>query len=90
MPRYHFHSADGHREPDLEGSDLANDQAAQREAMRFAGAVLESEPDSIWQHGTWRVEVTDDNNVLLFTVITIAIDAPRPDFAHFPKVNSST
>ena len=78
MPRYHFHSVDGHRVNDDSGVMLPDDRAAQYEGVRFAGEVLKGEPGLIWEKGQWRVEVTDDDNVLLFTVITLAIDAPRP------------
>lgn len=78
MPRYHFHSADGRRWSDEEGSELASDEAARVEAVRFAGEMLRGNPTELWRHGQWRVEVTDEENVLLFTIITLAIDAPVP------------
>ncbi len=82
MPHYHFHHADGKRDYDREGIELPDDRTARLEAMRYAGSVLKDDPAAIWDHGTWRVEVTDDSNVLLFTVITIALDAPRPDLSN--------
>ena len=78
MPRYHFHCADGHREPDLEGTELADDEAAQHTAIAFAGEVLKHDPKDLWQKGQWRVEVTDAQGALLFTVITLAVDASKP------------
>jgi hypothetical protein len=78
MPIYHFHSVDGSRDPDPDGVELENDTTAQHVAMQFAGEVLKSEPEQIWSNGQWRVEVTDDDNILLFTIITIAVDAPHP------------
>lgn len=78
MPRYHFGSVDGQREADPEGTELADDRAAQSVAIQYAGEVLQSEPDLLWNKGQWRVEVTNDDGVLLFTVITLAIDAPQP------------
>ena len=81
MPRYRFHCADGTREPDTEGVELADDHAARAAAMQFAGQVLHDNPDEIWEHGQWRVEVTDDDGILLWTVITLAVDAPRPNEA---------
>ena len=78
MPRYHFHSADGSRDPDLEGTELENDQAAQQAAVAYAGAMLKDDPMLLWEKGSWRVEVTDEEGVLLFTVVTLAMDAPRP------------
>ena len=78
MKTYHFHCVDGARIPDEEGISLPNDQAAQLEAVRFSGEVLQSEPALIWEKGQWRVEVTDEDGMLLWTVITLAVDAPRP------------
>ena len=78
MPRYHFASVDGHREPDDDGMELADDEAAQLMAVKYAGEVLHSDPRELWGNGQWRVEVTNDEGVLLFTVVTLAIDAPKP------------
>lgn len=78
MPRYHFHCADGSRQYDPEGTVLASDETARQEAIKFAGSVLKDDPDGIWQAGQWRVEVTDDDDALLFTVITLVVDAPKP------------
>lgn len=77
MPLYHFSSVDGRREPDPDGAELDNDEAAQAYAITYAGEVLKSDPAILWAHGQWRVEVTDDAGQLLFTVITLAIDAPQ-------------
>ena len=76
MPRYHFHTADGRRRSDPEGSELPNVGAARIEAVRFASEVLRGKADELWREGQWRVEVTDDENVLLCTVIVLGIGAP--------------
>ena len=76
MPRYFFHAADGGREPDLKGTVLPDDAAAQYAAVQFAGETLRWNPKDIWNRGQWRVEVTDERGALLFTVITLAVDAP--------------
>ena len=81
MPRYFFHSADGHRNPDTDGVDLENDRAAQRAAVAYLGAALEDDPDLVWRKGHWRVEVTDEAGRLRWTVMAIAVDAPGPDDA---------
>lgn len=81
MPRYFFHSADGHREPDLDGVELPDDRAAQRAAVQLLGAALEDDPDLVWRKGQWRVEVTDQTGRLRWTVMAIAVDAPGPDDA---------
>jgi hypothetical protein len=78
VPRSRFHSADGERDYDREGCELPDDEAAQIEAVRYAGEVLRWNAAALWARGQWRVEVTDDAGTLLFTVITLAVDAPRP------------
>lgn len=45
MPRYFFHTVDGGRDFDQEGTELPNDAAARKAAIRFAGAVMHDEPD---------------------------------------------
>lgn len=79
MPRYFFHSADGHRNPDTEGVELPNDRAAQRAAVAYLGAALEDDPEMLWHKGNWRVEVTDETGRLKWTVMVMAIDAPGAD-----------
>ncbi len=60
MPRYFFHTADGSRERDEEGTELPDHNAARREAIKLAGAVLSEQPDVLWHSRDFRVEVTDD------------------------------
>ena len=76
MPRYHFHTADGRRWSDTEGSDLPDAQAARVEAVGFASEMLRGKADELWRDGEWRVEVTDEQNALLCTVIVLCFDAP--------------
>lgn len=76
MPRYFFHAADGRRDRDSTGVELADHASARAEAIRFAGAVLTDEPEVLWEGGPFRIEVTDAAQHLLFTVVTLTIDAP--------------
>jgi hypothetical protein len=79
MPLYHFNTVDGGRHRDIEGVELSDDDAARKEGIRFAGSVLAHEPDALWDGRDFRVEVTDHQHTLLFTIITLAVDAPpRP------------
>ena len=77
MPLYHFHVASGRRLTDGDGFELPNDKAAHLEAIRFAGEMLRDQPDVLWDTGQWRVEVCDEQNALLFTVIVLGVDAPE-------------
>ena len=73
--RYYFHTADGSRDRDDTGIELPNLAAARQQAIVYAGECMTDDP-SILAHRHFRVEVTDDRDLLLFTVITIAISAP--------------
>lgn len=78
MPRYFFHSVDGGRERDRDGVELPDDVAAQGMAVAFLGEFLKDDPHQLWEQGTLRVEVTNEVGVLLWTLVTLTIDAPRP------------
>ena len=74
MPRYFFHTADGSRERDTTGTELRDCNAARREAVRFAGAVLSHEPEILWDGHDFLIEVTDASDLMLFTIIMRAVD----------------
>jgi hypothetical protein len=79
MPRYFFATADGSRERDDEGLELSDNNAARRAAIRYAGAIMEGDPNVLWDGQDFRIEVTDEKGRLLFTVITLAVDAPASE-----------
>ncbi len=76
MPRYFFHTADGSRNRDTEGTELLNHDVARVQAIKYAGALLTDEPDVLRGSRDFRIEVTDNTDILLFTVIMLAFDAP--------------
>ena len=76
MPTYFFHTADGDRDLDKEGTELPDNAAARKAAIKFAGAVMHDDPDVLWDGHDYRVEVTNQTGDLLFTVIMLSIDAP--------------
>ena len=75
MPRYVFHTADGWRARDKDGTELPDRQAARVEAIRYTGAVMLENPGVLWDGRDFRIEVTDETGTLLFTVIRGAGDA---------------
>ncbi|RYB01412.1 DUF6894 family protein [Lichenibacterium ramalinae] len=90
MPRYFFHRTDGDFDPDREGTELPNLNAARLEAIRYAAETVKDSPDQIWSSTPFRIEVSDDTGMLLSTVIILEIEAPAarglrgsqvPDFA---------
>jgi hypothetical protein len=76
MPRYFFTTADGTREPDLDGTELPDVASARVEAIKYAGEVLSDHPEIIWDGEDFRVEVSDANGLVLFTVVTMAMNSP--------------
>jgi hypothetical protein len=76
MPRYFFHTADGRRERDTEGTELPDHNTARRKAVKFAGTVLSQQPEILWDGHDFRIEVTDHNGLMLFTIIMLAVNAP--------------
>jgi len=68
MPLFHFNLADHVREPDIEGTELCDIAAARVEAIVFAGEYLRDNPAIINDGRDFRVEVTDDGGMPLFTV----------------------
>ena len=76
MPRYFFHTADGSRVRDTEGSELKDHGAARIEAIAYLGSCMRESPNVLSDGRDFRVEVTDDTEMLLFTIIALAIDAP--------------
>lgn len=76
MPRYFFHSADGARNWDEAGVELRDDGIARIEGIRLAGSVLNDEPELLQDGHDFRIEVTNSDKRLLFTIIALAVNAP--------------
>lgn len=69
MPRYFFNLRDGEDLPDETGVELANEQEARIQAVVLAGGLLKDHPDgAFWDGHSWRVEVTDESQTLLFAL----------------------
>jgi len=68
MPRYFFHTEDGRRFPDKEGTDLPDIGAARSAAIMVLSEVLRDNPDEFWTHERFKVTVTDEAKRTLFTI----------------------
>lgn len=66
MPRYFFHVQDGQYDRDIQGTVLEDLEAARREAVRFAGALLAEHHEKFWDVGEWSLQVADDEGMTLF------------------------
>lgn len=67
MPHYFFDLSNSERETDETGIELPDDNAAQCEAIRFAGEILRHQPGRLEQ-GSMKVDVSDRAQRVLFSV----------------------
>ncbi|RWD73286.1 hypothetical protein [Mesorhizobium sp.] len=85
MPIFHFHVDNGEFNPDDEGVDLPDLDAARQEAVRAAGEMINDSKQSFWEHMTpWIMNVTDDQNRLLFT-LQFAAKVPSGQALYIPR-----
>jgi hypothetical protein len=73
---FFFNKAGAVYDPDVDGIELLTFAEARVQAVRFAAETLRDRPELAWLGEEFRVEVTDQNQLVLFTVITVGIDAP--------------
>lgn len=76
MARYYFHTTDGTVERDTEGMECADLTEVRQRAIRYAGDIMSDEPEVLWDGRDFRVEATNEAGDLLFTIVTLAINAP--------------
>ncbi|EQB14791.1 DUF6894 family protein [Novosphingobium lindaniclasticum] len=70
--RYFFKVTNGVREVDLAGTELLDENAARREAVRFAGELLKDEP-MLLDHSRLLVSVRNEDGSIEFA-ITIRLE----------------
>ena len=76
MERFYFHLTSTHDTPDLEGVDLDGLEAARCHAVKMIADVLCETPKAYWDAEIYRVTVTDEGRLILFTVEMVSTDAP--------------
>jgi hypothetical protein len=76
MPRYHFHTEDGHHHPDPEGLDLPDSVAVRTEAIRAMGQLVNERHDDFWRNGAFRMIVADHTGLTLIILDLIATVSP--------------
>ena len=75
MARYFFHSEDGRRISDEEGTELATLAAARIEAVRVLGDLLKEDPGHVLATGGLQLTVTDEAGLIYFALDLSATDA---------------
>lgn len=73
--RFYFHLAEAVHNPDNEGIELASIAEARTMAVQSAAELIRDRPHVVWAGEEVRLEVTDSNQLLLFTVIVFGVDA---------------
>ena len=76
MPRFFFHVFDGKDLRDDIGTELSDFDAAQVVAIRFAGEILRDEAHRIEVGQEWRMDVTDESNLVLLRLDFSAVASP--------------
>lgn len=72
---FFFNQAGAVYDPDVQGIELATISDARIQAVKFAAQMLTDSPDIAWLGDEYRVEVTDENQLALFTFIALGVDA---------------
>jgi hypothetical protein len=75
--RYFFNLAGAVYDPDNQGVEFGTAADARAEAVKFAGELIRDHPTMVWAGEDFRVEVTDGNQTVLFTVIVVGVIAPE-------------
>lgn len=76
MPRYHFNVYDGVTLLDKKGVELPDTNFARREAIRYAGTLLEDGGEKDNLGAEWRMEVTDGAELILFRLDFFVTPSP--------------
>jgi hypothetical protein len=72
---YFFNLAGAVYDPDVEGVDLPTMAEARLYATVSAGELQRDRPGLPWEGEELRVEVTDENQLVLFTLIIFGVEA---------------
>lgn len=79
MPRYHFNLYEGREILDHEGTDLADLQAAQDEALRFVGELLIADGKRLASNRGCCLVVKDEHDVTRFRLdVTLTLETSFP------------
>lgn len=89
MPRYHFNVVNDAPLPDREGIDLPDLRTAQIEAVQFSAQSLSELAETFWDTEEWKLNVTDDDGLILFHLHITGMQAPATQWGrHGPVLES--
>lgn len=72
---FFFNLAGATYDPDVEGIELPSMGQARLTAAIHAGEVLRDRPGLAWEGEELRIEVTDENQLVLFTLIIFGVES---------------
>jgi hypothetical protein len=90
VARYFFNEFNGEYKLDDEGLEFDSPEKARLEAVRYAGEAMRDQPELAWNGDEFRVEVTDKNQLVLFTVIVLGVVAPAGGRSINPALKKSS
>jgi hypothetical protein len=76
VPKFHFEVRTETHVMVTEGIELSNDAAARIEASCRIGELLRKHAGQIWIDQDWRMDVTDQNGLILYVIEVSAMKAP--------------
>ncbi len=76
--RFFFNLAGAVYDPDNEGYELAGLPEARMLAAKEVALTLQDRPDVVWRGEEVRLEVTDEQRTVLFTVVILGVDGSAP------------
>ena len=77
--RCFFNLAGAVYDSDVEGYEVATLDEARVLAAKHVAEVIRDRPDVVWAGEEIRLEVTDERQLVLFTIIVVGVDAPAVD-----------
>ena len=77
--RFFFNLAGVVYDPDNLGQELATMEDARIAAVTEASYIIRDRPELVWRGDEVRVEVTDKNRLLLFTVVVVGVNSPAAE-----------
>jgi hypothetical protein len=75
VARYHFQVRTESHVALTETADLQGPQEARVEAARRIGSLLHDHAHQLWVDEDWRMDVTDETGLILFTIQVSAMDS---------------
>jgi hypothetical protein len=88
MPLFYFQLEDDFSSREKDAWDLKDLATAKCAAVRYAGEILCDAADTFWNAAQWKLTVTDEAGLTLFTLELVGTDAPalsRPSLNIAPQ-----